>query len=286
MSVPLLLVLVFISVSALTFYSTRLLTSKVSYEQLAADKLQKDLSQIYAFVPPENIISLTIILSSVLFLVGFLLADTNVVAGIILGLSMSAFGLFIPHMVTSYLIRKRLEKLNEELPGTLEILGSSLRAGLTLQQAITRNIERMPQMSAQEFNIVLYECRLGKSLTEAMDNFAARTGLMDVKLIAIASELALKHGGNLAETYHNLSKLIRERDIFHKEVNALTTEGKMQAVIMTILPFAIIVLMTLIRRGEMLEFLASPIGISSVLLVFVMQVIAYIWINKIVNIDI
>ncbi|HBC86903.1 MAG TPA: hypothetical protein DCZ94_08115 [Lentisphaeria bacterium] len=286
MTVMLSLVLVFISVSVITFFLMKILTSKVSYEQAAADKFQKDLSQIYAIIPPENLVSLTIILSSGLFLVGFLLADANVVAGIILGLTMSAFGLFVPHMVISHLIRKRLEKLGDELPGTLEILASSLRAGLNLQQAINRNIDRMPPMAAQEFNIVLYECKLGKSLTEALDNFASRTGLMDIKLIAIASELSLKHGGNLAETYHNLSKLIREREIFHKEVTALTTEGRMQAVIMTILPFTIIILMTLIRRGEMLEFLASPIGVGSVLTVFVMQVIAYIWINKIVDIDI
>ncbi len=257
-----------------------------SLEHKAGSAMARRLSSVYIVVPPENVMLIAILLSSFLFLLGFFLAGRNVVAGLTFGFIMAVFGFFIPHVVITRIVEKHLQKLNEELPPSLEMLSSSLRAGLTLRQAIERNLDRLPETVAQEFGIVIYECKLGKSLNEALDNFADRTGLMDAKLTAIASELSLRHGGNLSENFQNLAKLIRERYIFQKEVAALTAEGRMQAVVMTALPFAILVLMTLIRRTEMLEFLASPVGIGSVATVFVMQVLAYIWINKVVSIEV
>jgi len=109
---------------------------------------------------------------------------------------------------------------------------------------------------------------------------------MDVKLTVIASELSLRHGGNLAETYRNLARTIRERFMFQKEVQTLTTEGRMQAIVMTLLPFVILIIMTIIRPKVMLQFLSSPIGIGSVIMVLVMQIIAYFWIKKVMEIDI
>ncbi|HPN85316.1 MAG TPA: type II secretion system F family protein [Victivallales bacterium] len=280
------LLMIFIAISCVAYFLFARFLRAGSFERHTGDVMARRLSKVYILVPPENLISITVMLSSFLFLSGFFLAGNKVVAGISLGFVMAVFGFFIPHIVISRLVEKHLQRLNEEIPPALEILSSSLRAGLTLRQAIERNIERLPNTVSQEFKIVLYECRLGKSLNEALNNFSERTGLMDAKLTAIASELSLRHGGNLSENYQNLARLIRDRYMFQKEVSALTAEGRMQAIVMTILPFAILLLMTLIRKKEMLEFLASPVGIASILTVFVMQVVAYIWINKVVSIDV
>jgi len=144
----------------------------------------------------------------------------------------------------------------------------------------------MPPTIASEFKIILNECRLGSSLPDALRHWSNRIDLMDVKLTVIASELSLRHGGNLAVTYRNLSKTIRERFMFQKEVQTLTTEGRMQAIVMTLLPFVILIILTLVRHTQMLEFLSSMIGIASVILVLIMQITAYIWIRKVMDIDV
>lgn len=274
--------------SALLGYSLlKLFLNDSSYEERVIKSIGVEkISQLNHFVTPAQFYQLTIVLTTTLFLLGLIIGQGNIIGGILLGVIMGVIGLFIPPIVISYFIRKRLEKINEELPGVLEIISSSVHAGLTLNQAIERNLDRMPPTIASEYKIVLNECRLGNSLTDALNHWAQRVELMDVKLMVIASELSLRHGGNLSETYRNLSNTIRERFMFQKEVETLTTEGRMQAIVMTLLPFIILLILTVVRRVEMLEFLASSIGIGSVIVVLVMQIIAYIWIRKVMDIDV
>jgi tight adherence protein B len=255
------------------------------YEEWALQSLRRRLALVPGFLPPERLLQVSFLIAIGLFVLGLALAGRHLLGGLLLGFVLASLGMLFPHLAAAYLARKRIDRLNAELPGALEILSSSLRAGLTLHQAIERNLPRLPPTIADEFHILLGECRLGSSLTDAMRHWADRVGLMDVKLTVIASELSLRHGGNLAESYLRLSQTIRERYLFNQQVQSLTAEGRLQALVMTILPFGILAFMTLIRRNEMLEFLGSPIGIGSVVSVFVMQVAAYFWIRKVMEIE-
>ena len=287
MEVMLILVLV-LAGAFLAGYSLldTLLNSKGYEERVIHSLGGRKVSQVNNYISVEQLYLITVTATASLFILGLLIGQGNIVGGIFFGIVLGIFGLFIPSLTVSYFVSKRLETINRELPGVLELISSSVHAGLTLNQAIERNLERMPRVLATEFRIIMNECRLGTSLIDALKHWSERIALMDVKLVVVASELSLRHGGNLAETYRNLSRTIRERFMFQQEVETLTTEGRMQAVIMTLLPFVILVILTLIRRAEMLQFLSSGIGIASVLIVLLMQLTAYFWIRKVMEIDI
>jgi tight adherence protein B len=279
------LLCVFAAVAAAGYGLALLLFASGGYEDWALQSLRRRLALVPGFLPPERLLQASFLIALGLFVLGLALAGRHLLGGLLLGFILGSLGLLFPHLAAAYLARKRLDRLNAELPGALEILSSSLRAGLTLHQAIERNLPRLPPTLADEFQILLGECRLGASMTDAMRRWAERVGLLDVKLTVIASELSLRHGGNLAESYLRLSQTIRERYLFNQQVQALTAEGRLQALVMTILPFVILVVMTLVRRDEMLEFLGSPLGLGSVLSVFLMQVAAYFWIRKVMEIE-
>lgn len=277
---------VFICAAAAGYFIINIFINDKSYEERVTTSAGLDkLSQISS-MSSTQMYQLIIMFAVFMFMLGMLFAKGNVIGGIVLGVIMATPAFFLPSIIVSYLVNKRLEKINEELPGVLEILSSSIYAGLTLNQAIVRNIGKMPAPISEEFRIIANECRLGSSLNDAMRHWAERNRLMDVKLTVIAAELALRHGGNLPETFRKLSTTIRERYMFQKEVQTLTTEGRSQAIVMTLLPFIILLIMTLLRREEMVEFLSSAIGIGSVFLVFVMQITAYLWIRKAITIDV
>jgi len=279
------LAMVFASATGAGHSAVKMLLFNKSYEERVLSAMGLESGRVDV-VDTARLYHLTVFLSITMFLLGLLFGGANIFGGVIFGLVMAVPMFFIPPTVVSHLTSKRLEKINEELPSTLEILSSSMFAGLTLVQAISRNIDKMPSTIAEEFRIVANECRLGSSLNEALKNWARRNDLMDVKLTVIAAELSLRHGGDMPSTFRKLAATIRERYMFKKEVQTLTTEGRMQAIIMTLLPFAILIIMTLIRHEVMLAFLASPIGFVSVGLVIAMQVTAYFWIKNTVTIEV
>ena len=185
----------------------------------------------------------------------------------------------------SILLARRLARISEQLPTGLELLVNSMRAGLTLGVALERNLERMPPDLREELSVVLHEFRLGTSLSDALLHWSMRIGLQDVRLVASAAVLSLRCGGSLADAFQTLGGIIRQRADFNKEVKALTAEGRFQALLMTALPFVIMIIMTLVNHATMMEFFENPIGKGLLLTMVGMQIAAFFWIRKLVSFD-
>ena len=192
----------------------------------------------------------------------------------------------MPEFIAKRLRARRAAKVRAELPDALDMVSNSLSAGLTLPQALLRNIDHFPPLVAEEFARILYDTRLGFSIGGAFDNFANRLPIPDVQMVVIASKIGVAHGGNLAESYRMLSALLRDNMAFEDELRAMTTEGRMQAIVMSALPMVMIVLLGLVKRDLVSPLFTTGMGWGTLLLLAVMQGVAYLWIKKIVDIKV
>ena len=242
-------------------------------------------SSMMLIIDPLKLQHITMLLCGGLFLLGVLLGGSNVFAGMFLGCILLVPGLLAPRIVLMHMLNKRLEKIVEQLPTGLDLLANSMRAGLTFSLALERNLELMPKELGEELAVVLHEFRLGSSLSDALMHWSDRIKLPDVKLISTTAILSLRCGASLADSFQSLSEMIRSRATFHKEVNSLTAEGKFQAILMTALPFVLMLIMTLLNRETMLSFYTNTIGQILVAVMVLMQIIAYFWIRKLVALN-
>ena len=192
----------------------------------------------------------------------------------------------MPNFLAKLARARRAERVRRELPDALDMVANSLTAGLTLPQAILRNLEHFPPLVAEEFARIIYDTRLGFSVGGAFQNFANRLPVQDVRMIAIASEIGVAHGGNLADSYRMLSALLRDNMAFEEELKAMTTEGRMQALVMSLLPVVMIGLLGLVKRDLVAPLFTTPVGWGTLGVLLVMQGIAYLWIRKIVDIKV
>ena len=192
----------------------------------------------------------------------------------------------LPEFIARRLRERRAAKVRAELPDALDMAANSLGAGLTLPQAILRNLEHFPPLVAEEFARIIYDTRLGYSVGGAFENFAKRLPTADVRMVAIASSIGVAHGGNLADSYRMLSTLLRDNLAFEDELKAMTTEGRMQAIVMSALPLVMLVLLGLVKRDLVSPLFTTAMGWGALGLLFTMQAIAYLWIKKIVDIKV
>ncbi len=183
-------------------------------------------------------------------------------------------------------VRRRAQKVREQLPDALDMIANSLTAGLTLPQALLRNLDHLSPEVQVEIARVLYDSRLGYSIAQAFENFSRRLGIRDAKLIATASQIGVEHGGNLADSYRMLSALLRDNLAFELELTAMTTEGRMQAIVMSCLPFALILILLVVNTEMMLPLVTTATGWTVIAGLCVMLGIAYAWIRKIVDIEV
>lgn len=192
----------------------------------------------------------------------------------------------MPEFIAVRMRRRRAEKVRAELPDALDMVSNSLSAGLTLPQALMRNLSHFPPLVSEEFARILYDTRLGYSIGGAFDNFAKRLPISDVQMVVIASKIGVAHGGNLADSYRMLSTLLRDNMAFESELKAMTTEGRMQALVMSALPAVMIVLLGLVKRDLVAPLFTTGLGLGALAVLATMQVLAYFWIRKIVDIKV
>lgn len=195
-------------------------------------------------------------------------------------------GSAMPEFIAVRMRARRAAKVRAELPDALDMAANSLTAGLTLPQALMRNLEHFPQTMAEEFARIIYDTKLGFSIGGAFDNFARRVPISDVQMVVIASKIGVARGGNLAESYRMLSALLRDNLAFEDELRAMTTEGRMQAIVMSALPLALMLILGLVRRELVAPLFTTGAGLATLLVLFGMQGVAYLWIRKIVDIKV
>jgi len=161
--------------------------------------------------------------------------DEMKVFGIILGI---IGGLIFPGIYIKILIANNRKKFENQLIDALMIMSSSFRGGLSLIQAMEAVVEEMPDPINQEFLTVLGENKMGVSLEEALNHLYYRMPSSALQQMTTAILLARETGGNLPVIFQRIVYVIREHKRVRSQLETLTVQGKIQGVVMSLLPLA------------------------------------------------
>ena len=148
----------------------------------------------------------------------------------------AVFGYLLPRMYIGRLIAVRKQKFNEQLVDAIMIMSSSFRGGLSLVQAFESVSDEMPEPVKGEFGVVLGENKMGVSLDESLHRLYNRMPSPAMQQMVTAILLARETGGNLPNIFTRIVNSTRERKKIEKNLQTLTVQGKIQAVVMTGLP--------------------------------------------------
>jgi tight adherence protein B len=182
--------------------------------------------------------------------------------------------------------RRRLDKIDQQLPDALDLMGRALRAGHALPGSLKMVADEMPQPIAGEFGITFDEVNYGIATKEAMVHLANRVPIKDLSFFVIAVMIQRETGGNLAELLDNISSLIRQRHKLIGTVRVLSAEGRLSATILCILPFVAALLFWLANPKLMSELWTNPMGIRMIVVAAIMMIIGIFWSRQIVRIHI
>jgi tight adherence protein B len=181
--------------------------------------------------------------------------------------------------------RRRRAAFSEQLVDGLVMMGNGLRAGFTLQQAIDMLVEEMPAPISQEFDLVRREYRVGVELDQALRNCVTRTKDADLDLVITATQITRQLGGNLAEVFDRIVAMVRDRKILKGKAEALTAEGKMQARVVGVLPYAFAFLLTKFNPDMMRLMWTTVPGFLGLVAVVFLDTLGYLWVRKVSNIE-
>jgi len=252
-----------------------------SYRKKYVSETGQQLQEMFLLFAPEQLL--------ILSLLGCLL---GVVLGKALGMSwlvsmlLGVCGWYVPKVWLAVTRRRRFKKFEEQLMEALATLSNSMRAGFSLIQALEMCAREMNPPLSQEFGLMLREHRLGVSLDAALNNLSARIPSKNLDLVVTSILIARSTGGNLAEVFTSISETMRNIRVIEGKIDSLTAQGKLQAIVIGLLPVAMGWLMFQLDPGMMGILFTDPIGWGILGLIAMLEGIGTFLIWRIVNIDI
>jgi tight adherence protein B len=250
------------------------------YQERYVTKSMNDLSDMFLFVEPGQILLLNVAALVILAGLGFLVGG-RFLCGIL-----AAAGFFLPMGAVRFYRARRIARFDAQLTEALQQLSNALRAGLTFQQAMDQVGRESAPPLRQEFGLFIKEVKLGVPVEAALTNMARRVGSEDLELVATSTNIARQLGGNMAEMYETIAATIRERFRLEGKIASLTSQGKMQGWIVSSLPVAIGLFLAWYRPDLMEPMFERFYGYGLLSLVIVLELLAFVLIRKIVNIDV
>jgi tight adherence protein B len=181
---------------------------------------------------------------------------------------------------------KRMKKFQAQLPEALDLMARSLRAGHAFSTGMKLAADEFEDPLGSEFTITLDEINFGLGVPEALKNLVERVDCPDLNFFVVSVILQRETGGNLAEIMQNIAHLIRERYKFHGKVKTLSAEGKLSAVVLTILPFAVAGILFIVNKNYLMTLFTEHVGKIMCGVALVLMVIGAFVMRRIVDIEV
>ncbi len=221
-----------------------------------------------------HLIAVIVVIIVVYFLTG----------NILLTLLIDIVVIFSPFLLLGIKTSQRLKKFHEQLPDTLQLISGFLKAGYSFNQALSMVVDESRPPISDEFKRILSEMRMGLPEREALENMSKRVNSEHFEWAVTAINVQREVGGNLAAAMEILSDNIRERDRVMNHVKALTSEGRLSAIILITLPIAVGSMLVVVNREYISLLITTKPGLIMLALAGVMMVAGIFWIIKIVRI--
>ncbi len=272
----------FLAIVLFVYVGIRLFTTGwQSYEEKYVQGAQRTLDAIWMTMPVQNVFYLSLVSGAVVALLVYVFS-----ANWILTITLGALGVPLPKLLLVYLKHRRDTAFNDQLVDALVNMGNSLRAGFTLPQALDLVQREMENPMSQEMRLVVQEMRLGVPVEEALQHLAERMPSQDMELLVTAVTISRDIGGDLTEVFDNIAETIRERKRIEGKIAALTAQGKLQGIVISLLPIGIALAINVLTPDFLTPMYTTLPGALMLAAVVVLEVLGLYFIYKITKIDV
>lgn len=226
--------------------------------------------------PGELVVIVTLAVVVVYALVSSLASE---IAGVVA----AGVVVLVAKVVVDLRIRQRQKRFGDQLGDTLILLAGTLRAGYGTAQALEAATRESEPPTSDEFRRLVIETRLGRDFIGAMRSMATRVGSQDLEWVIQAFEIHADVGGDLADVLETVAGTIRERTRLRRQVQVLSAEGVLSAIILFALPIIVATILSFTNPDYLESLFGTTRGQVMLAMAAVLQVIGGFWLRYLVK---
>ena len=250
------------------------------------DEIMKYLELMFVETDKDKLTKTLMIGSFGLGALFFIAFWPNIVMGLIFGTIFTLLGWTVPKHAIKYLYQKRCDLFTDQMVDAMTILSNGVRAGLSVTQSMDRVVKNLPNPISQEFRLVLSQNQLGQTIEDALTELGERIPRPDVQMFVTSVNILKETGGNMAETFQTITFTIRERQKVEKKIDALTAQGVMQGIIISCVPFILLLVFYFVDPNYIAPLFNTTLGLIALMAAFCLQIIGGLAIRKVITIKV
>lgn len=208
----------------------------------------------------------------------------SILLGPLAGVIVGAGVLVSPVLALRQRRAQRVRRFEEMLPSTLTLMASSMRAGFSLAQALDTVAAETQDPIKREMQRVATEVQMGRPIEDSLREVAERMESRDLAWTVMAIKIQREVGGNLASLLDTVAETMTKRERLRREVKALTAEGRLSAIVLSIFPPAMAGVLFLVQPTYIEKLFSNAIGVVAIGFAAGMSVLGWVWLQRIVDI--
>jgi tight adherence protein B len=197
-----------------------------------------------------------------------------------------AGGFALPFLALKIKRRRRLHTFEEQFPEALDLIARALKAGHAFATGLKMVADEMEEPVGPEFRKTFDEQNFGLPLKDSLENLTHRIPVLDVRFFSTAVLIQRETGGNLSEILENLAHVVRERFKILRQVRVYTAHGRLTGYVLLALPAFLSIALMFINPEHMNLLFREKMGQTMLLAAIVMQTCGFLWIKRIVKIEV
>lgn len=175
--------------------------------------------------------------------------------------SVIAFFVLLP-FVYFFLLKRRdslcmtkKQKLEQEFRDVILSVSANLQAGYSIENAFResyRDINMLygeSSLMAQELFLMMRRLRNNEQLEDILMSLGVRSDVKDIRDFAEVFRIAKRNGGSLSGMINNTAGIIQGKSEVRREIDTIISEKRMEQQIMQIMPFGMIVYISITSPG-------------------------------------
>ena len=250
-----------------------------------AERAALDLDRAHVNLRVGEYLMLRVFVGILLFALPLFIAGGEI-AGILIGIPLALVGYMLPAFWVGLRRHRRLRAIDRQLVEGLTHVANAIRAGFAMLQAFDAASQRLQPPLSEEFGRLVADVRLGASLEDALVSMGNRIDSYDLDLVITAILIQRSTGGNLSELLDNVSETIRDRDRIRGEIRTLTAAQRFAGSVLSVWPVFLALAFFLLNPDLMSNLWTETAGIVLLIIAGTLQVLGFLTIRRIVNIEI
>lgn len=194
-------------------------------------------------------------------------------------------GFGLPYAIVGRMAEARMKKLSAQLPDALDLMARGLRVGHPINVTLRRVAQDMPDPIGSEFGIIEDRIRHSVDLVTAFGEFADRVDREDVHYLSVCVGIQHGTGGNLGRVLQVLSRVIRDKATMQKKIHAISSEGRLSGMILTMMPFLIAGTIYSSTPSFFLDVKDHPVFLPVAITILLMIVLQGLILSRLTNFD-